>query len=252
MRDAFVRPAELFEKDITESLCRICSETDIIGLRRLVYDYTRSVTVLPAVVTSEIYSIFGKDEGDRKRLFDFALTKMFSISIHDWVVDGDMTDGLREAQIAVKFLDEVASKRLAQCSPTALTYFVDNMNRYLEVMWDEKALQPTPENYMKNMEKSASLYRGMFGSAAIVGRAKRDEMRHVERFADSFYKASKLLDDISDYRKGETWNMAEIVGKEGAEDLQNSCRESAINHIKSVRHSKHVDYLVGIVEHLYQ
>lgn len=251
MRD-FVRPAELFEEEVTKSLCRILSETDSIGMRKLVHSYAKKVSIVPPVVTNEVYLIFDKNDEQRKRLFDFALAKTFSYTIHDWYVDRDLTDRTAESLIAVKWLDELGSSRLGECSQQALKHYAPCAYSYLSSMMDELELEPTEQNYFKRLQKTSKMYGGMFGAAAMVGGASRKELSHICSFGENFCEISKLIDDIKDYDRGEKWNIANMLGKEAIEDMQASRRENAINHIISTRPSKHAEYLIELVRHLYQ
>jgi hypothetical protein len=248
----FVKPSELYGKEEHDSLYRILSETTSETLARTVASYRGKVSIMSPVVATEVYRIFENDEKKAQKVFDFALSKAYSFTLFDWVVDGDIKTNIEKTHIAAKWLDEMGSRKLGELSKDALTFYSKMAGLYLDSAMDELALEPNEKNYFSRMGKTASVYEGMFGAAAIVGGAKGKELDHVSSFGQSFCRASKLLDDISDMGQKEKWNIADILGKEAVDGLQKKEKEECKSHLRKLRNSPNRDYLLGIVDFLYQ
>jgi hypothetical protein len=252
MSKNFVRPAEYFKEEAKESFCRILSEVEPVDMRRAIYSFSENISILPPTVTNETYLIFDNDESKRQKLVDFSVAKTLSYVLFDWVVDRDLKDGYEDAEIVAKVMDEVGSQRLASCSTQALQHFQKNASNFIGAMWEERKLQPSAENYMKLLGKKSKIYNGMYGAAAIAGNATQGELRLVEGFSENFYKVSQLVDDLKDQNNNERWNLANLLGREKVEKLKKELQKKAIEDITLTRPCKHVDYLVDLVDFLYQ
>jgi len=252
MNKNFVRPAEYFKVEAKESFCRILSDIELIDMRRSIYSFSENISILPPTVTNEVYLIFDDNESKRKRLVDFSLAKTFSYVLYDWIVDKDLKSGYEDAQTIAKFMDELGSQRLGSCSVQALNHFQKNANNFIEAMWEEKKLQPTLENYKKLLEKKSKIYTAMYGAAATVGNATEDELGKVKNFSESFYKSSQLIDDLKDHDKNEKWNLVNFLGREKVEQMKREFQQKAIESIRLTRKCKHTNYLIALVDFIYQ
>ena len=257
MQNNFVRPAMKYENEMNRALASILSETDIVDIRRLIYSYSNKISILPPAISNEFYMMYGRNEEDRKNLFDGIVAKTYSYYLHDWVVDHDIEERVEETQIAYQFLNEIGSKRLVECPDEVFPYYVDNVVNFIDAMWETRVLEPTVDNYFDILDRRACMYKGMFGAAAIAAHANSGELKLVESYAMDIYKTSKILDDISDAGQGERWNLADMIGKEAADSLQKGHRNRAIEHIRltspiSDERKQHKQYLENVVHFLYQ
>jgi len=254
----FISPAVYFKDEAYASFYRLLSEIDSVDLRRYIYSFIDRISILPATVTSEIYQIFGSNEAQRKTLVDFSIAKTFSYVLHDHVVDRDFdTEGEKgiryeEVEIIIKLLDEIGSQRLGSCSAEALEHFKTASMPYFEAMWEELRFRESLENCWRLCEKKSKIFNAMFGAAAIAGGATGQELTHILDFAENFYKASQVLDDLRDCEPDAKWNLVTYLGREKAEEVAQKFKQKAIDEIFTFGDNEHVAYLIDIVHYLYQ